>query len=81
MVNGDGRRDPVWRTEGVFPGCYQHSPHIMSFEAVVRALLYLSSAGNHSSSDQAKLSRLCSAFCCCTGLWNKGVCGGGRKLL
>lgn len=74
VVNGDGRGAPGWRTGAVFPGCYQHSPHIMSFEAVVRELLYLSSAGNHSSSDKAaaKVSRPCSAFSCCTGLWNKG---------
>lgn len=80
-VNGDGRGAPVWRSEGVFPGCDQHSPHIKSFEAVVREPLYLSSAGNHSSSEQAtaKLSRPC--FSCCTGLWNKGVCGVGKKQL
>lgn len=81
VVNGDGRRAPVWRTKGVFPGCYQHSPHIMPFEAVVRELQNSSSAGNHSSSDQAtaKVSRPHSAFCRCTGLRNKGMCGGGRK--
>lgn len=69
------------RTEAVFLGCYQHSPHIISFEAVVRELLYLSSAGNHSSSDQAaaKLSKPRSAFCCFKRLWNKGVYGGARK--
>lgn len=82
-MNGDGRGAPVRRTKGVFPSCYQHSPHIMPFEAVVREPLNLSSAGNHSNSDQAtaKLSRPRSAFCSCTGRGRRGCVEGARSIV